>query len=302
MPLGALFKVASVAHKASKVARVAHKASKVASVAHKASKVATLASKTKKIASLSKLASIGSKTKKIANVASKGSRITTIGSKLSSLGSFGSKVSRVTDIASGLSSMIPSKGGPGVSDQSNYGNIASAGMGALDMITKTASEETNKVQEKAKSAAEAVASGLAAVTSGTPLITVSGTTSGPVKKHEKKLCPCNSNINKYTLVQEELPEGLREIIAQYFKVASRCKCKTENEELENYLLKKILNSKHELMRDGNPFGRTKLYKHIYKESTGVMAGGYTHLASTRKKRSYLIHKQKQQSRRRTRKN
>lgn len=154
--------------------------------------------------------------------------------------------------------------------------------------------------QKGKNAADAVASGLAAATSGSTQATVSGKTSGVVPKHKKNRCPCPINVRKYRQIFNDLPKGLQKMIAQYYKVASRCNCKSDNEELAKYLLEKILESKNILMRSGLPFIRTKMYEHLSKEA--VAAGG------TRKKSGHAMNKksrtrkqQKTQFRRRTRK-
>jgi len=206
---------------------------------------------------------------------------------------------------------------PGYGQQGSYGSmgLASTGMGlattgmglagtSIGAFTQAASEGTSQEAlgeasrrgtEKGKKAADIVESTI-----------VSGKTSGPVIKHHKNRCPCPSNIRKYSRVQQGLPKGLQSLIAQYYTVASRCKCQGDNEELGKYLLKKILKSKHLLMSSGHPFSRTALYKHIAKEAAAPAAGG------TRKKIRSVIHKksktrkqqktQLRQSRRRTRKN
>ena len=174
--------------------------------------------------------------------------------------------------------------------------------GASEGTSAAALESASeKGTRKGQNAADAVASGLAAATSGSTQTTVSGTTSGVVPKHEKIRCPCPSNVRKYRQILNDLPKGLQKMIAQYYKVASRCNCKSDNEELAKYLLEKILKSKNILMSSGLPFSRTEMYKHLSKEA--VAAGG------TRKKTRYAMNKksrtrkqQKTQFRRRTRKN
>jgi len=211
---------------------------------------------------------------------------------------------------------------PGYGQQGSYSpmGLASTGMGlastgmslagtSIGAFTQAASEGTSQEAlgeasrrgtEKGEKAADIVASGLEKLTSKSENTIVSGKTSGPVIKHHKNRCPCPSNIRKYSRVQRGLPKGLQTLIAQYYTVASRCKCQGDNEELEKYLLKKILKSKDLLMSSGQPFSRTALYKHIAKEAATPATGG------TRKKIRSVIHKKsktrKQQFRRRTRKN
>ena len=210
---------------------------------------------------------------------------------------------------------------PGYGQQGSYSpmGLASTGMGlastgmslagtSIGAFTQAAAEGTSQEAlgeasrrgtEKGEKAADIVASGLEKLTSKSENTIVSGKTSGPVIKHHKNRCPCPSNIRKYSRVQQGLPKGLQTLIAQYYTVASRCKCQGDNEELGKYLLKKILKSKDLLMSSGHPFSRTALYKHIAKEAAAPAAGG------TRKKIRSVIHKkskQHQQSRRRTRKN
>ena len=211
---------------------------------------------------------------------------------------------------------------PGYGQQGSYGSmgLASTGMGlattgmglagtSIGAFTQAASEGTSQEAlgeasrrgtEKGKKAADIVESALEKLTSKSENTIVSGKTSGPVIKHHKNRCPCPSNIRKYSRVQQGLPKGLQSLIAQYYTVASRCKCQGDNEELGKYLLKKILKSKHLLMSSGHPFSRTALYKHIAKEAAAPATGG------TRKKARSVIHKKsktrKQQFRRRTRKN
>ena len=210
---------------------------------------------------------------------------------------------------------------PGYGQQGSYSpmGLASTGMGlattgmglagtSIGAFTQAASEGTSQEAlgeasrrgtEKGEKAADIVASGLEKLTSKSENTIISGKTSGPVIKHHKNRCPCPSNIRKYSRVQQGLPKGLQTLIAQYYTVASRCKCQGDNEELGKYLLKKILKSKDLLMSSGQPFSRTALYKHIAKEATTPATGG------TRKKIRSVIHKkskQHQQSRRRTRKN
>jgi hypothetical protein len=179
--------------------------------------------------------------------------------------------------------------------------------GASEGTSAAALESASeKGTRKGQNAADALASGLAAATSGSTQTTVSGTTSGVVPKHEKIRCPCPSNIRKYRQILNDLPKGLQKMIAQYYKVASRCNCKSDNEELAKYLLEKILKSKNILMSSGLPFSRTELYKHMAIEgrsgTAAAAAGG------TRKKSRYAMNKksstrkqQKTQFRRRTRK-
>ena len=210
--------------------------------------------------------------------------------------------------------------GPGGSMGSGIGpggsmGLVSAGLGAAGAFAQGASEGTSPREldyamdrgtAKGQKAADAVANVLAAATSGSTQTTVSGRTSGVVPKHKKIRCPCPSNVLKYRQILNDLPKGLQKMIAEYYKVASRCNCKSDNEELAKYLLEKILKSKNILMSSGFPFSRTEMYKHLSKEAVAV--GG------TRKKSGHAMNKksrtrkqqktqlrQKTQSRRSTRK-
>ena len=211
----------------------------------------------------------------------------------------------------GLGGLIGPGGSMGSGIGSGVGSmgLASAGLGAVGAFAQGASEGTSPIAldyamdrgtAKGQKAADAVANVLAASTSGSTQTTVSGTTSGVVPKHKKIRCPCPSNVRKYRQILNDLPKGLQKMIAEYYKVASRCNCKSDNEELAKYLLEKILKSKNILMSSGFPFSRTEMYKHLSKEAVAV--GG------TRKKSGHAINKksrtrkqQKTQFRRRTRK-
>jgi hypothetical protein len=192
-----------------------------------------------------------------------------------------------------------------------------AGMGAAGAFAASASEGTSqealerasgKGTRTGQNAADAVASGLAAATSGSTQSTVSGKTGDVVKTHEQLACPCDRNVNEFKNIQKGLSEGLKQIISQYYQVASRCKCKNDNEELANRLLKEILDSRNQLMSNGSTFGRSQLYKHIAMEAQNGRAAAAAAAGGTRKKTRYAMNKksrtrkqQKTQFRRRTRK-
>jgi len=230
----------------------------------------------------------------------------------------------------------------GTGQSSGYGNIASsmasgvgaaglsAGLGAAGAFATSAAEGTSaealeraseKGTRKGQNAADTAADALAAATSGSIQTRVAGTTSGIVQKHKKTSCPCRKNIEAYKKIQRGLPEGLKQTIAQYYILASRCNCTEDNEELANDFKNKILASKNQLTMYGRPFGRTELYKriamtqkrpsNIQKIKQNIKRGGYMRLAGTRKKSRGVIYKksrtrkqrpQSTQSRRRTRKN
>ena len=220
-------------------------------------------------------------------------------------------LSNVLNLTQGQDSSNDSMMGPGTSSM----GLVSAGLGAAGAFAEGASEGTSPREldyamdrgtAKGQKAADAVANVLAAATSGSTQTTVSGRTSGVVPKHKKIRCPCPSNVLKYRQILNDLPKGLQKMIAEYYKVASRCNCKSDNEELAKYLLEKILKSKNILMSSGFPFSRTEMYKHLSKEAVAV--GG------TRKKSGHAMNKksrtrkqqktqlrQKTQSRRSTRK-
>jgi hypothetical protein len=248
-----------------------------------------------------------------------------------------------TDGVSTAAGAIP-PGGFGQS--SGYGNMASsmamsagpgllstglsAGMGAAGAFATSAAEGTSadaleraseKGTRKGQNAADTAADALAAATSGSIQTRVSGKTSGVLQKHEKTSCPCDNNIKEYQKIQRGLPEGLKQTIAQYYTLASTCKCKKDNEEQAKDLRNKILASKNELTMNGRPFSRTDMFKriamtqkrpsNIQRITQNIKRGGYMRLAGTRKKARGVIHKksitrkqrpQKTQSRRRTRKN
>jgi hypothetical protein len=185
----------------------------------------------------------------------------------------------------------------------------SAGLGAAGAFATSATEGTSaealeeaseKGTRKGQNAADTAAGVLAAATSGSIQTRVAGKTSGIVKEHEKKLCPCDNDIEEYRRVQRGLSEGLKQTISQYYTLTPRCKCKNDNEELANDLKNKILASKNVLMTNGRPFSRTELYKriamtqkrpsNIQKIKQNIKRGGYMRLAGTRKKARGVIYK------------
>ena len=156
-----------------------------------------------------------------------------------------SSLSNLPNLIQGQDSSYDSMMGPGTSSM----GLVSAGLGAAGAFAEGASEGTSpselentmdKGRRKGQNAADAVASGLAALTSGSKLSIVLGKTPLIVPKHKKNRCPCDSSVAMYIKSQRDLPEGLKGLISMYYNVLSRCNCKEACEELANYILQKSI--------------------------------------------------------------
>jgi hypothetical protein len=195
-------------------------------------------------------------------------------------------------------------------------SLASAGLGAAGAFAQGAAEGTSpsalenamdRGTQKGQKAADLLASGLAAATSDSKLTTVTGKTGDVVKKHEQLACPCDRNVNEFKKLQKGLSEGLKQIIGQYYQLASSCECKNNKKLMANHLLKKIIDSRNQLMSNGSTFGESNLYNNIAMEARSGRAAAAA-AGGTRKKTRHAMNKksrtrkqQKTQFRRRTRK-
>ena len=202
-----------------------------------------------------------------------------------------SSLSNVLNLTQGQDSSNDSMMGPGTSSM----GLVSAGLGAVGAFAQGASEGTspseleNTMDEgrrKGQNAADAVASGLAALTSGSKLSIVLGKTPLIVPKHKKDRCPCDSSVEMYIKSQRDLPEGLKGLISLYYNVLSRCNCKEAREELANYILRNILKS-NKLTPSGGEIDRSLPY--IYKKRRSARADAEA-AGGTRKKTGHAINK------------
>lgn len=200
-------------------------------------------------------------------------------------------LSNVLNLTQGQDSSNDSMMGPGTSSM----GLLSAGLGAAGAFAEGASEGTSpselentmdKGRRKGQNAADAVASGLAALTSGSKLSIVLGKTPLIVPKHKKDRCPCDSSVEMYIKSQRDLPEGLKGLISLYYNVLSRCNCKEAREELANYILRNILKS-NKLTPSGGAIDRSLPY--IYKKRRSARADAEA-AGGTRKKTGHAINK------------
>ena len=200
-------------------------------------------------------------------------------------------LSNVLNLTQGQDSSNDSMMGPGTSSM----GLLSAGLGAAGAFAEGASEGTSPREldyamdrgtAKGQKAAAEVASGLAALTSGSKLSIVLGKTPLIVPKHKKDRCPCDSSVEMYIKSQRDLPEGLKGLISLYYNVLSRCNCKEAREELANYILRNILKS-NKLTPSGGEIDRSLPY--IYKKRRSARADAEA-AGGTRKKTGHAINK------------